>query len=272
MNRPEGGEGFPWNLAVAAGIGVGVERRRGETVHRAPLQVALGCAVLALGIAGAAWVAGCRRPDRTEAPGHTETTSAAGVQRYRLTGRGRARRVFEELLSEHLDGLYGYALRLCGGRNADAEDLLQDGVLRAFGGLAQLRAPEAARAWLFTIVTRTHLNRIRAARRRGEIAFTDLDEGAFERVLAEWVPANTPEEIFGRHQLRERLGRALDSLAPELRAVVWLSDVEAFRQREIAAMLDIPAGTVASRLYRARRELRERLGDEGRERAGGEKA
>lgn len=149
---------------------------------------------------------------------------------------------------------------------------MQDGVLRAFGGLAQLRAPEAARAWLFTILTRTHLNRVRTTRRRGEVTFADLDEAAFERALEEWGPANTPEAIFGQHQLRERLARALDSLAPELRAVVWLSDVEGFRQREIAAMLHIPEGTVASRLYRARRELRERLGDEGRERAGGETA
>lgn len=193
-------------------------------------------------------------------------------KREKPTDGGRANRAFEELLSEHLDAVYGYALRLCGGREADAEDLLQDSMLRAFGGLAQLRAPAAARAWLFTIMTRTHLNRIRAARRRTEVAFADLDEAAFERALEGWVPARTPEEIFGRHQLRERLGRALDSLPPELRSVVWLSDVEEFRQREIAAMLEIPEGTVASRLYRARRELRERLGDDVRKRAGGEQA
>ncbi len=183
---------------------------------------------------------------------------------------GRARRAFEEFLSEHLDALYAYVLRLCGGREAEAEDLLQDSALRAFRGWAELRAPEAARAWLFTIVTRTHLNRIRAAGRRPEVAFTDLDEAAFERALEGWVAAHTPEEIFGQHQLRERLARALDSLPPELRSVVWLSDVEEFRQREIAAMLHIPEGTVASRLYRARRDLRERLGDEARERAAGE--
>ncbi len=193
-------------------------------------------------------------------------------KRERPTHEAKARRAFEELLSEHLDALYAYALRLCGGHEADAEDLLQDSALRAFDGLAELRAPEAARAWLFTIMTRTHLNRVRATRRRGEVAFADLDEAAFEGALEGWVPVNTPEEIFGQHQLRERLGRALDSLAPELRSVVWLSDVEGFRQREIAAMLHIPEGTVASRLYRARRALRARLGDDVRERAGGEQA
>lgn len=182
------------------------------------------------------------------------------------------RRAFEELLSEHLDALYAYALRLCGGREADAEDLLQDGVLRAFGGCDELRTPDAARAWLFTIVTRTHLNRLRALRRRSEVLFADLDEAAFERALEEWVFGKTPEDIFEQRQLRERLGRALDALAPELRAVVWLSDVEAFRQREIAAMLHVPEGTVASRLYRARRELRRHLRNEVQERAEGGRA
>ncbi len=185
---------------------------------------------------------------------------------------GTAPRAFEELLIEQLDALYPYALRLCGGREADAEDLLQDSVLRAFRGLEELRAPKAARAWLFTIVTRTHLNRIRTTRRRSEIAFADLDDAAFERALEEWAPRNTPDEIFDRHHLRDRLAGALDALAPELRAVVWLSDVEAFRHREVAEMLGIPEGTVASRLYRARRELRRRLRDERRERADGGRA
>lgn len=370
---------FLWNFAVAWGIGVRMGRRRGNGVRQVRRKVALGCTVLALAIAGAAAAASCRPSDRTATPRHAETTSAAGVQRYRLTGRvltvdvqghravidhdsipglmaamtmsypvkdsqallqlvpgqhitadsvvtadtcgsstssssprrpdrrhgeenqtpwclctrgaysgvllswsrrkrerpeeaGRARRAFEEFLSEHLDAVYAYALRLSGGRAADAEDLLQDAMLRAFGGLAELRAPEAARGWLFTILTRTHLNRVRAARRRGEVAFADLDDAEFERALEEGRPANTPEDIFGHQQLRERLARALDALAPELRTVVWLSDVEGFRQREVAAILHIPEGTVASRLYRARRDLRERLGDELRDQARGREA
>src|SRR5260370_13722732 len=108
----------------------------------------------------------------------------------------RARRACEELLSEHRGALYAYALGVCGGREADAEDLLQDGVLRAFRGWAELRAPEAARAWLLTIVTRTHLNRtLRAAQYwDGHRVLTD----AYDRMLALSGPCAGIFMLYGR--------------------------------------------------------------------------
>ena len=160
------------------------------------------------------------------------------------------------MLTDHLDALFRTALRLCQGHEADAEDLLQDAVLRAFNGYDQLREPSAARSWLFTILSRTHLNRVRTRRRRGETVATDLDGPAFEAALAEWVPAPSPAETGENRQLREQLTRAVDALAPELRTVVLLVDVEGFTQREVADMLAIPEGTVASRLFRSRRQLR----------------
>ncbi len=165
-------------------------------------------------------------------------------------------RAFEELLSEHLDELYRTAVRLCAGRVADAEDLLQDAVLRAFRSYGSLRDPRAARAWLFTILTRTNLNRVRTTRRRAELAATDLDESEFEEALASWLPMEGPDTLTDASLLREQVAAALDALGEHLRPVVWLSDVEGFRQREIAEMLGIPEGTVASRLFRARRTLR----------------
>jgi RNA polymerase sigma-70 factor (ECF subfamily) len=168
-------------------------------------------------------------------------------------------RAFEELLSEHLDALYRTALRLCGGRTADAEDLLQDASLRAFERFAELRDRGAARTWMFTILTRTHLNRLRAGRRRAEILAVDLDEHAFEMALETWQPGLAPDERTDAVLARDRLAAALDALDEPLRTVVWLSDVEGFRQREVAEMLGIPEGTVASRLFKARRSLRESL-------------
>lgn len=165
-------------------------------------------------------------------------------------------REFEELLTEHLDALYSSALRFCAGRSADAEDLLQDTVFRAFRHFDDLRDPAAARAWFFTILARTNLNRLRTRRRRAERFAPDLDAGEFEDALASWQQGVAPDEYTDSALTRQRLSAALDTLDENLRPVIWLSDVEGFRQREVAEMLDIPEGTVASRLFRARRTLR----------------
>ncbi|MFL5495323.1 MAG: sigma-70 family RNA polymerase sigma factor [Gemmatimonadales bacterium] len=167
-------------------------------------------------------------------------------------------RAFEELLAQYVDSLYRTALRLAGGRPADAEDLLQDACLRAFERFGSLRSPESGRSWLFTILLRTHLNRERSRRRRPETVEADLDEDAFERALVQWQSA-TPEDVLAREQLRDQLRVALGTLEDDLRTVVSLVDVEGFSHREVAEMLQIPEGTVASRLFRARRELRDRL-------------
>jgi RNA polymerase sigma-70 factor, ECF subfamily len=165
-------------------------------------------------------------------------------------------RAFEEVFAEHLDALYRTALRLCRGHEADAEDLLQDSALRSFTNFDQLKDPSSARAWLFTILTRTHLNRVRSAGRRAEATSTDLDERAFEAALAEWMPMRSPVEEVERRQLGEQLVKALDQLPAELRGAVWLVDVEGFTQREAAGMQEVPEGTIASRLFRGRRQLR----------------
>lgn len=174
-------------------------------------------------------------------------------------GAARMNRAFEEVLGAYLDPLFSTAMRLCQGREADAEDLLQDTALKAFQAFDQLRDPAAAKAWLFTILTRTHLNHVRTQRRRAELLEGDLTDVAFEQALADWVPLPTPEAEFAQTQLRERVVEAIDALDPTLREVVWLVDVEGFHQREVARMLEVPEGTVASRLFRARRALRQPL-------------
>jgi RNA polymerase sigma-70 factor (ECF subfamily) len=194
-------------------------------------------------------------------PGQDPIAPSSQRKEQSLTRLGSrpASRAFEEVLAEHLDALFRTAVRLCRGHEADAEDLLQDAALRAFTNYGQLRDPSAARSWLFTILTRTHLNRLRATRRRAETTSTDLDESAFEAVLAEWAPLRSPAEEVETRQLGEQLTRALDALPPELRGAIWLVDVEGFTQREAADMHQVPEGTIASRLFRARRELRTAL-------------
>lgn len=111
--------------------------------------------------------------------------------------------------------------------------LCQQVLARAFSSYGQLREPSAARSWLFTILARTHLNRARTSRRRGETVGIDLDDAVFETALAEWAPLPSPAETGETWELGVQLTRALDELPPELSSVVWLVDVEGFAQREV---------------------------------------
>ncbi|MGI8923888.1 MAG: RNA polymerase sigma factor [Fimbriimonadales bacterium] len=172
---------------------------------------------------------------------------------------------FEELISAHLDALYRTALRLCAGITADAEDLLHDAVLKALERHRELRKPESGKYWLFTILIRTNLNRIRSSQRRRETLIADYTDGELESALADWQTDATTEQLLDQAEIRERLTQSLDRLDEGLREVVWLTDVEGFGHREVGNMLHIPAGTVASRLFRARRALRRDLRDIARE-------
>ena len=157
--------------------------------------------------------------------------------------------VFEETLLLHLDGLYGLAMRLT--KDADmAADLLQETALRAFQRFHQLRRPEAGRAWLVKILTTTFLNRFA---RRPE------DRAAEAGAETEPTFEDTPEERLLRRCEVEEIEAALAELRDEFRLTVLLADVEEMPLREIAALCDCPVGTVASRLARGRRLLRERL-------------
>ena len=112
---------------------------------------------------------------------------------------------FEEVLTAHLDVLWRAALRLCRGHHANAEDLLQDTAMRAQAAYGGLRATGAARSWLLTIMTRHHLNRIRARKRRPEELVSDLSVQDFERALARADPLLGTERLFEQAALQDRL-------------------------------------------------------------------
>lgn len=168
-------------------------------------------------------------------------------------------KAFEELLAANLDSLYRTALRLTRGRAEEAEDLIQDSVLRAFAKHGNLRDAHAGRSWLFTTLVRTHLNRVRAEQRRHETLESDCDDRLFEAALAGWSPPELPEDRVDREATHTAVRAAVDALDPALREVLLLTDLEDFSHREAAAMLEIPEGTVASRLFRARQALRSAL-------------
>jgi len=154
-----------------------------------------------------------------------------------------------------IDGLYGAALRLT--RNpADAEDLVQDTYLKAFKSWKSFKPGTNLRAWLFTILHNAFLNN----RRHDKASPVTVDSDTADRV-ASVVPAEaeTAEETLVRRVTDDQVKAALDSLPENFREAVWLRDAEGFSYVEIAEMLEVPIGTVMSRISRGRRLLAARL-------------
>jgi RNA polymerase sigma-70 factor (ECF subfamily) len=168
------------------------------------------------------------------------------------------RRRFTALVEEHLDRLFGAALRLTRHR-AQAEDLLQETFLRAWRSFHTFQPGTNARAWLYRILVNAYIDGYRKTSREPEVVDQeDVDEFyLYSRVQEseEFRRSGNPEETFLATLMDADVKAALDSLPDPFREVVVLADVEGFSYREIAEMLGIPIGTVMSRLHRARRRL-----------------
>ena len=156
-----------------------------------------------------------------------------------------------------LEPLYATALRLTR-RREDAEDLVQDTVVKALRFSDRFTPGTNLKAWLYTILHNTWRNRRRdAARDSVEIDSPRVEEAAS---MPDGPAAlETPERILLRETLDADIRRALDELPDAFREAVWLRDVEEFTYAEIAGMLEVPIGTVMSRISRGRRLLFERL-------------
>jgi RNA polymerase sigma-70 factor (ECF subfamily) len=156
-----------------------------------------------------------------------------------------------------LKPLYVTALRLARSR-PDAEDLVQDTVLKALRSSNRFEPGTNLKAWLFTILHNTWRNRRRdAARDTVEVDSERVEQAAADG--PDGLPVDTPETLLLRSTLDADLQAALDELPEAFREAVWLRDVDEFPYAEIARMLDIPIGTVMSRISRGRRLLFERL-------------
>jgi RNA polymerase sigma-70 factor (ECF subfamily) len=166
------------------------------------------------------------------------------------------RDAFSDEVLVHLDALYGVACKMT--RNpAEAEDLVQDALLRALRGRDQFQAGTNLKAWLFRILTNTFINKYR----RGGLERSVLDGPDADPLADGWVSASTmrqlrdPETLALMPLVEEEIGRAMDSLPPEFRLAVILSDVEEFSYEEIGRIMGCPIGTVMSRLHRGRKLL-----------------
>jgi RNA polymerase sigma-70 factor, ECF subfamily len=150
---------------------------------------------------------------------------------------------FENIALPHAAGLLRYALRLAGEKTR-AEDLVQETLLSAWRNFQQFTPGTNCKAWLFRILTNLHYTQVRRSRRRSEIHMEE-QEARFA----------VPEKTSGNQEMREAFAR----LTFEHQEVLLLAVIEGFDIREIADMLQIPQGTVMSRLSRARASLRATL-------------
>lgn len=171
-----------------------------------------------------------------------------------VSADGRARRAgFERELLPHLDALYSFARRLTRDPN-NAEDLVSEAVLYALDRWESYELGTNARAWLLTILYHAFVNRWRVARREVRLPEDHVGDVPFD-VVGE----RDPEGRFYDSFLDDEITRAIESLPEEYRVAVVLSDVNGLRYAEIAAVLNVPEGTVKSRLFRGRRMLRTTL-------------
>src|SRR3954468_10360270 len=161
---------------------------------------------------------------------------------------------FTQQALSHIDSLYGTALRLTR-RAQDAEDLVQDTYLKAFRSAHQFERGTNLKAWLFTILHNTFRN----IRRHDVRNPVDVDSEAVDRAADGAGDRDTPEQLLSRATLDADLQAALDALPEGFRQAVWLRDVEELSYAEIARVLDVPLGTVMSRISRGRRALFEGL-------------
>ena len=172
---------------------------------------------------------------------------------------GNARRVFEKEFMPHMDAMYNFALKLTADED-DAQDLVQDTCLKAYRFINSFEPGTYAKAWLFRILKNNFINDYRKKSRgpskvefewvEQSFAGDDDPEPAFQADLQ----AETVNEMLG-----DEITSAIQALPVDFRMIIILCDLEEFSYEEMAKILNIPIGTVRSRLHRARALLKETL-------------
>lgn len=191
-----------------------------------------------------------RSPERESSVGRRRRAAGA------VSASAERAEAFDRYVVPELETLYRVALAITGD-HAEAEDLVQDTVVRAFAAVDRFDGGHP-RAWLLTILRNTHINRHR--RRRPSLLADPADINGFAE------PASTetgPEPAAMAAVFDESVETAFESLGDDQRAVIALVDVDGLSYQEAADVLDIPVGTVMSRLHRGRKKVRRKLAASG---------
>jgi len=167
---------------------------------------------------------------------------------------------FETLVLPLRNDLYGTAMRYT--RSAsDADDLVQETLIRAYGAWDRFEPGTNCRAWLFRILTNSFINGYRKRKRHRRFTQENYDDACAAVFGDVEARAQSPRRSLVEKSLGDEVSAALDTLGVEYRQVVEMADLKGQRYRDIAGKLGVPIGTVMSRLYRARRQLESLLRD-----------
>ncbi|MEX0823828.1 MAG: sigma-70 family RNA polymerase sigma factor [Balneolaceae bacterium] len=165
---------------------------------------------------------------------------------------------FNEEIIPHLDALYNFGLRLTADPN-DAEDLVQDTIVKAYRFFSSYEKGTNAKAWLFRILKNSYINNYRKKSKKPQEVDYDEVSSFYESIRAERTETSDLEDKMFRELIDDDISNALDEIPEDFRTVVLLCDVEDFTYEEIANMLDVPIGTIRSRLHRGRNLLKAQL-------------
>jgi RNA polymerase sigma-70 factor (ECF subfamily) len=169
--------------------------------------------------------------------------------------------LFNQVMVPHMNLLYGYAMYLTSDRD-EANDLLQETFLKAFRFFEKFEQGTNAKAWLYRIMRNTYINEYRKVRRAPDLVEYDDQLSSYQmKQRDERSPGDVPGEIF-----EDEIAIAISSLPEKFKSVIVLRDVEDLPYEEIAEALEIPVGTVRSRLHRARAILFDKLKGYAKER------
>jgi len=165
---------------------------------------------------------------------------------------------FQDEMIPHLDAVYNFALRLTADPN-DAEDLVQDTIVKAFRFFSSYEKGTNAKAWLFRILKNSYINNYRKkSKQPHQVDYSEISQ-YYESIRSEQSETTDLEDLMYRELMDDQVTGALTQLPEDFRTVVLLCDVEGFTYEEIANMLDVPIGTIRSRLHRGRNLLRAQL-------------
>lgn len=183
------------------------------------------------------------------------------------TSEAETRQMYEEFEQEalpHIDALYNFALRMTGSPD-DADDLVQETMLKAFRFFDKFEKGTNCKAWLFRILKNSFINDYRKQSKEPDKVDYDDIQNFYETIKSTDIKTQHYEEDAFSKLLDDDISSAITELPEDFRTVIILSDIEGFTYEEIADFVDCPIGTVRSRLHRARKMLYAKLYDYAKE-------